>query len=267
MEPSIPQFLPALAFWPAMGAIAGLVAGSFLATLVLRWPRGHSLGGRSRCDGCGTQLSPVELVPLLSFLIARGRCRHCGTGIDWRHPAIELTAALIGALALFVVPGPAGFAGALLGWTLLALLALDAEHFWLPDALTLPLLALGLLLGPGTIGERLLGAAIGGGGLLAIALLYKALRGREGLGLGDVKLMAALGAWLSPVLIPPLILLAALTGLLLAASHAVRKRTALAPPEKEPGQPMRIPFGACLAAAGFPMWLAANGLGIGVGMG
>lgn len=275
-EPAIMEFSLPLPFlhpvvWAASGALAGLLAGSFLATLVLRWPRGDTLGGRSRCDICHTRLSAPELVPLLSYLLARGRCRHCGTQIDWRHPAIELTAALIGALALFVVPGPAGFAGALLGWILLALLALDAEHFWLPDALTLPLLGLGLLLGPGEIGMRLLGAAISGGIFLAISLSYKALRGREGLGLGDVKLVVALGAWLSPVLIAPLILLAALTGLALAASQSVRKRMkdGLADresgggPAVEKGQPMRIPLGACLAAAGFPMWLAANGLGLG----
>lgn len=261
---TLPFFaLPFAFLWPALGALAGLIAGSFLATLVLRWPRGDSLGGRSRCDSCGAQLGVKDLVPLLSFVLARGQCRHCGARIDWRHPAIELTAALIGAFALLAVPGPAGFAGALLGWVLLALLVLDAEHFWLPDALTLPLLALGLLLGLGTIAERLLGAAVGGGGLLAVALLYKALRGREGLGLGDVKLLAALGAWLSPALIGPLILLAALMGLALAGWDALRTRGADGSPSADCGEPRRIPFGACLAAAGFPMWLAAHSVGMG----
>lgn len=255
--------LYAAALWPALGWLLGLIIGSFLATLVLRWPRGESLAGRSRCDSCGAQLSARDLVPLLSFALARGRCRRCGAPIDWRHPAIELTAALVGAFALLAAPGPAGLSAALFGWLLLALLVLDAEHFWLPDALTLPLLALGLLLGPGTIAERLLGAAIGGGGLLAIALFYKALRGREGLGLGDVKLMAALGAWLSPVLIGPLILVAALMGLLLAGGQALRARRRDALPGAAEGQPVRIPFGACLAAAGFPLWLAAHGLGMG----
>ena len=246
---------PAHALWPVLGTLAGLIAGSFLATLVVRWPRGESIGGRSHCDGCQARLSLPDLIPLWSFLVARGACRRCGARIDWRHPALELTAALIGGLALFVVPGPAGFAGALLGWFLLALLALDAEHFWLPDALTLPLLALGLLLGPGDLVDRLLGIAVAGGGFLTLALLYKALRGREGLGMGDVKLMAALGAWLSPLLIGPLILLAALTGLALAAAKALQAGPAVEIPK-------RIPFGACLAAAGFPMWLAANGLGL-----
>jgi leader peptidase (prepilin peptidase) / N-methyltransferase len=234
-------------FWPALGGLLGLVAGSFLATLVLRWPRGEGLSGRSRCDGCGATLGPLELVPLLSFLAQRGRCRRCAAPIDPHHPAIELTAAIIGVLALVAVPGPAGLAGALLGWVLLALLALDAEHFWLPDALTLPLLALGLLLGPSPLPDRLLGAAIGGGGLLAVALGYRALRGHDGLGLGDVKLMAALGAWLSPAFLPPLLLLAALTGLAFAGVRRLRG---------QPGDPDgRIPFGACLAVAGFPGWL------------
>lgn len=257
--------------WPILGALAGLVAGSFLATLVLRWPRGEALTGRSRCDSCGVQLAARDLVPLLSWAfsgafsgaMSRGRCRHCGARIDWRHPAIEGSAALVGALALFTVPGPAGFAGALFGWILLALLALDAEHFWLPDALTLPLLALGLLLGPGTLPERLLAAAVAGGGLLVLALAYKALRGRDGLGLGDVKLMAALGAWLSLALIGPLMLLAALTGLVLAFVARLRRKAPGAPGTA--GTTGEIPFGACLAAAGFALWLVANGPGFSPG--
>lgn len=240
--------------WPLLGALLGLVAGSFLATLVLRWPRGEGLGGRSRCEGCGRTLGVPDLVPLLSFAVARGKCRSCGSAIDWRHPAIELTAALIGAGSFWIAPGLTGLGGALLGWGLLALLALDAEHFWLPDALTLPLLGLGLLLAPVPIEQRLLGAAIGGGSMLAVMLGFRALRGKDGMGLGDVKLTAALGAWLSPVLLPPLILVAALLGLLLAGLTWRRRGT---------GEALRLPFGACLSAAGFPMWLlvASGALG------
>lgn len=233
-------------FWPLIGLFAGLVAGSFLATLVVRWPRGQSMGGRSRCDGCGRGLGFIDLVPLLGYLVRRGRCQRCGARIDWRHPAIELTAALVGLMAMLAAPGTEGLAGALFGWILVALLALDAEHMWLPDRLTLPLLALGLILGRGEFTDRLLGAALGGGGLLAIGLLYRAVRKREGLGLGDVKLMAALGAWLSPWLLPPLMLAAALAGLLLAAAGGGRQ----------------IAFGACLAAVAFPLWLAAVTLGL-----
>ena len=157
---------------------------------------------------------------------------------------------LIGVLAMLASPGTVGLSGALLGWALLALLALDVEHHWLPDRITLPLLALGLLLGAGDLADRLLGAAIGGGALLLLALGYKVLRRREGLGLGDVKLMAALGAWLGPLLLGPLLLGAALLGLLMAAVMKLGGRDLPAGG--------RIPFGACLAAAAYPLWLFAS---------
>jgi leader peptidase (prepilin peptidase)/N-methyltransferase len=240
--------------WPSLGALLGLVAGSFLATLVIRWPEGQPLSGRSRCDSCGAGVAWADLVPLLGWLALKGRCRACGAAIDPRHPLFEIMAAAIGLLAMLAVPGPQGLWGAVLGWVLLALLALDLQHYWLPDRLTLPLLALGLAGGMGTLPERLLGAATGGGGLLLLALLYRWLRGREGLGLGDVKLMAALGAWLSLGLLGPLLLAASVAGLAFAAVSRWR-RTA------EDGAVMRVPFGACLALAGFPMWLAANAAG------
>lgn len=235
--------------WILLGALAGLVAGSFLATLVVRWPRGESLSGRSRCEGCARQLPAIELVPVLSHLASGGRCRQCGSIIPAAHMQIELGSAAIGALALTAVPGPMGFAGALFGWILLALAALDLGHYWLPDRLTMPLLALGLLLGPAPFTDRVLAAAIGGGGLLAVAIIYRRVRGRDGLGLGDVKLMAAIGAWLSPVLLAPLLLLAALCGL---ASIIVVRLNGRAVAAEDP-----VPFGAFLAAAAFPMWLVA----------
>lgn len=235
--------------WLLAGALAGLVAGSFLATLVVRWPRGETLRGRSRCDGCGRRLGWAQMIPLLSYLMAGGRCRTCHAAIDWRHPAMELAAAVVGMAAFAATAGPSGLAGALFGWVLLALLALDAEHLWLPDALTLPLLAAGLLLGQGDLAGRLVGAAIGGGGLLLIAWVYRLARHRDGMGLGDVKLMAALGAWLGWQMLPLLLLLAALLGLGLAAVAAVR------------GRPVgQVPLGACLAAAAFPLWLAGPAL-------
>jgi len=233
--------------WPALAAIIGLVVGSFVATLVVRWPQGLPLTGRSRCDTCHTELAAHQLVPLLSFAVQRGRCRTCNAAIQPAHPLIEAACAAVGALALFALPGPAGFAGALLGWFVIALIALDVAHFWLPDRLTVPLLALGLLLGPAPPGERFLAAAIAGGGFLLLAVAYRALRGRDGLGLGDAKLAAALAAWLSLDKLPPLLLTAALLGLALVAIGAARGRQTTAT--------TRIPFGACLAAAAFPLWL------------
>ncbi|WP_194744734.1 A24 family peptidase [Thermaurantiacus tibetensis] len=216
------SLLPPGSPWLAgLGGLLGLAVGSFLATLVVRAAQGLPLTGRSRCDSCRAPLPAAALLPLLAFAAQRGRCRHCGTAIDPVHPALEAAAALVGALALGLLgPGP-GLAGALFGWLLLAAAALDLRHHWLPDWLTLPLLALGLGLSlardPSGFPAQ---AAAAGGFLLLFWLVREAhfrLRGCEGLGLGDVKLAAALGAWVNPVLLPPLLLLAALAGLLWAA--------------------------------------------------
>ncbi len=236
--------------WPVAGIVAGLVVGSFLATLVLRWGRGEGLAGRSRCDACGVTLGVADLVPILSWAMARGRCRRCGALIDWRHPVIEGAAAAVAALSLLAAPGWAGVAGALFGWILIALMALDIEHLWLPDRLTLPLLAGGLALGPGTLVERLALAAGVGAALFLLRSAHHRLRGRHGLGLGDVKLGAAIAAWLPAVLIGPFFLLAALVGLGLSTAVGVRQGwQALAS--------VRLPFGAAMATAAFPLWLLA----------
>ncbi len=235
-----------------LAALLGLAVGSLIATLALRWPRGETLAGRSRCDSCGAKLAARDLVPLLSFALLRGRCRACGARIDWRQPAIEAAAALLAMMAWAAAPGPAGVAGALFGWMLLAMAVLDAEHFWLPDRLTLPFLALGLALGLGDLPERLLGAGLGVGLMLLLRAGFQQLFHREGLGLGDVKLMGGLGAWLSWSSLPPLWLLASLVGLGAAMFRVVHARRTGGPVAAAP-EP--IPFGACLAVAAFPLWL------------
>ena len=141
------------------GALLGLIAGSFIALVTWRWPQGRPPTGRSTCDHCGAALGALELVPLLSFLWQRGRCRHCGAAIAPRHIGIELAAAAIGGALLWRVPGASGLLVALAGWWLLALIVLDAEHFWLPDLLTLPLIPLALLVPGPPIAERLWGAS------------------------------------------------------------------------------------------------------------
>lgn len=134
--------------WPAGLGLLGAVIGSFLATLVVRWPQGRSvLRGRSHCDGCGVALGPRDLVPLLSASLTRGRCRTCGSAIDPRHWQIELGCLVIGMLSGVAVPGPAGLAGAAFGWLLLTLAALDIADYWLPDALTATLAGAGLTTG------------------------------------------------------------------------------------------------------------------------
>lgn len=245
----------ALGWAAALGAVLGLLVGSFLATLTARWPQGRSsLGGRSACDGCGRALTAIELVPLVSFAALGGRCRTCGGSIDRRHPAIEIAAAIVGAAALAVAPNLGGLLGAAFGWTLLTLAILDAEHFWLPDAMTLPLLAAGLLAGlltPPSLADRAIGAAAGYGGLALIAVGYRAARGRTGLGGGDPKLLAAICAWLGWAALPFVLLLAALLGL-----GAVALRTAKG---ERVARTARVPFGAPLAVAAWVMWLLMAG--------
>lgn len=228
------------------GVILGLVAGSFLSTLVVRWPRGRNLSGRSACDHCGVALRTADLMPLLSFACNKGRCRHCAAAIDWRHPVMEIGCALLGGLALWAAPSLSGLGGALFGWILLALILLDAEHYWLPDALTLPLLGLGLWLGHGAFADRLIGAIGGGALFFLLAAGYRRLRHREGLGMGDVKLIAALGAWLGWQALPPLILGAAVIGLLWASSRMLGG-------ERLSGR-MQLPLGSCLSLAALPLW-------------
>jgi leader peptidase (prepilin peptidase)/N-methyltransferase len=232
-----------------LGCGLGLIAGSFLGALVMRWPRGESiLWGRSKCDGCGRTLGIRDLIPLVSAMLARGKCRACGAPIDPAHGLMELGAALIGGVSLWLVPSPAAALFMLAGWMLLALAVLDARHFWLPDALTLPLAAIGLTLGdwvlPAPLMDRVIGAALGYGGLFLIAIGYRWLRGRDGLGLGDAKLLGAIGAWLGWALLPLVLLLASLGGLVWALTLKLLGR----PVEST----TRFPFGTLLCLAALP---------------
>lgn len=233
-----------------IGGGAGAILGSFLATLILRWPQGRGVArGRSACDGCGRVLGARDLIPLFSALVQRGRCRTCGAAIDPLHSRVEAGCALIGALAIGGMPDLGGIGWAVLGWMLLTLAVLDWRHFWLPDALTLPLAFLGLTLGMWATDvvliDRIIGAAVGYGALLAIALGYRALRGRDGLGLGDAKLLGALGAWFGWQALPFILLIAAVAGLLvMLVTGRVRDRMA------------RVPLGTFLALAAVPGWIA-----------
>jgi leader peptidase (prepilin peptidase)/N-methyltransferase len=240
---------------PVLGLLLGLVVGSFVATLVLRWPAGRSVAvGRSACDGCGRRLRWYELLPIASYVAQRGRCRTCDAAIDERHPLIELACGFVGALALALHPDATGLAGAAFGWALVALVALDSEHFWLPDAVTLPLLGAGLAVGlvlPPTLADRLLGAAGGYASLALVAAVYRALRGRTGLGGGDPKLFAAIGAWLGWQALPFVLLLASVAGLVAIALRALRGER-LSPTT-------RVPLGALLGVAAWPLWLLFPG--------
>lgn len=236
--PPLPVFV-----WCLLFAIAGAVTGSFLALVSLRYPRGKAFAlGRSGCSTCGRTLVPIDLVPILSFAVLRGRCRTCRAAIERRYPVIEVSAAAIGAVCALLFPGWQALAAALLGWWLLLLAVLDFEHYWLPDRLTYPLILLGLgataAFTPALLLHHAVGAALGFLLLWSVAAAYRALRGRHGLGGGDAKLFAAAGAWLGWYDLPLVLLGAAGTGL--AAALVLHR--------KGPGFLTRqLPFGTFLA--------------------
>jgi leader peptidase (prepilin peptidase)/N-methyltransferase len=218
--------------------------GSFLGVLIRRLPQGQSVvWGRSRCEGCKSPLSAFDLVPLLSFVALRGRCRTCGARIAGFHLVVELAAIAVPAWVLCVETDPIlVWTDCALGWTLLALAWIDLRHFVLPDVLTLPLLMAGLLATWMNEPDLLIGNAIGAamGYLLfrAIELGYRAWRGKDGLGQGDAKLMAAAGAWVGWEALPQIMFGAAVAGIVLAVCRGgLRARDTL------------IPFGPCIALA------------------
>jgi leader peptidase (prepilin peptidase) / N-methyltransferase len=239
----------------AAGASLLLVApfvGSFLGVLVRRLPEGVPIAwSRSRCRWCGARLGPRDLVPIVSWLIAKGRCRHCGHRLGWFYPEVELAAVAVALAAIAVDGGEGAWLDCVLGWWLLTLGWIDARHWLLPDLLTLPLilggLAVSAIFDPEQLTGRALGAALGYLSLLAIAALYRVLRGREGLGRGDAKLLAASGAWVGALALPQVILLAALSAL--AAAGSLRLAGIRL------GAHSALPFGPFLALATWLVWL------------
>ena len=238
-------------FWPILLGALGLTFGSFIATAVIRWPVGASpLNGRSRCDRCDRPLRAIELVPLLSYLVQRGKCRHCGAAIAPVHPLIELLALAIGVCAGLVAPGWAGAAGAAFGWILLLLAGLDIAALWLPNIGTGVLAVSGIATGLVGFGpvllDRLIGGIAGFATLWAVSALYRLVRGRVGLGGGDPKLLGAIGLWLGWQNLPALVLGACIVGLIVVAAMLIAGRRDTAT--------IRLPFGAMLAVAAFPLW-------------
>jgi leader peptidase (prepilin peptidase)/N-methyltransferase len=234
--------------------IVSPIIGSFLGVLIRRLPAGERVArGRSHCESCGRALGPAELVPLLSFLALRGKCRQCRARIDLFHPAVELAALGVAIWAACIDDGIRLWADCSLGWALLALGWIDARHMVLPDMLTLPLILAGLgfalIVEPGSIADHAAGAAIGWLIFWAVARLYRAVRGRDGLGEGDAKLLAAAGAWVTWTGLGPVMLLAAGTGLLAALGQRLRGG--------RPTAATVIPFGPPLAFATWLVWLYA----------
>jgi leader peptidase (prepilin peptidase)/N-methyltransferase len=246
-------------------AVLGLIVGSYLNVLIYRLPRGIStVLPRSRCPECGQPIRAVDNVPVLSFLLLGGRCRACRARISWRYPLIEAaTAALFVACLLrfgFTFEAPAA---ALFGCLLLALAVIDIDHMILPDALTWPAIALGILLQPllpwarlwdgpwGALAGAAAGALLGAGVLLAVWLVWYWLRHEEGMGLGDVKMLAAIGAFLGWKGVLVALFLGSLSGA--AVGLALMAWGGF-------GAKSKLPFGAFLALGGLAALFAGEPL-------
>jgi len=200
--------------------------GSFLGVVVERLPAGRPLLlARSTCDECGRRLGPRDLVPLISYIARGGRCGCGRIRLSPFYPAIELAALAVAASAAWVLSGWLLWVSLALGWTLLALAAIDLRHYLLPDVLTLPLipagLAVALALDPTLLPAHLLGALLGFATFVIIGQVYRRLRGRHGLGLGDAKLLAAAGAWLGWAALPSVVVIGAVLALALALAQAL----------------------------------------------
>ena len=243
--------LPTIA-WSVIPVALGPFVGSFIGLMTLRLPAERPwAASRSACDGCGRKLTPIDLVPILSFAALRGRCRTCDAAIPKRYLLLELACLAIGAWSIIAFPGPLSLATAVFGWWLLLLAVIDGEHFWLPDMLTLPLGLVGAGVSILVMGEPwitpLLGAAVGFLSLWLVAFLYRLLRGREGLGGGDPRLLGAIGAWTGWTGLPSVVLWAGVAGLSVAAAQLIlRRKVALDD---------RLPFGVFLAIGAWLTWL------------
>lgn len=243
-------------------AVLGAVIGSFVGAVLVRLPQGQSVvHGRSKCDHCGKLLSPLELVPIFSFLAQRGKCRGCGGAIGGWALASEVAGSVIGVGAVLWARDGLTLAAMILGWQLLLLALLDLRHFWLPRALTGLLAASGAIVVAieawvmGTIDPLLIsvsGGAMGFVMLWAIARFYRRARGREGMGAGDPPLLGAIGLWLGPLGVVEVMLGASILGIVAAIVMLVSKRKIAAD--------TALPLGTCLAATAWPIFLV-QGLG------
>jgi leader peptidase (prepilin peptidase)/N-methyltransferase len=239
--------------WLAPVLLAPFI-GSFLGVLILRLPEGRPVAmARSECDHCGHLLGCRDLIPFVSYALSRGRCRYCGEALGLFPFAIELAALAVAVWAVAAVDD-APWVTCLFGWTLLALAWIDLRAMILPDMLTLPLLAFGLattgINAPDSLADHLLATVLGYLSLAAVAWAYRRFRGRDGLGMGDAKLLAAIGAWLGLGLLPLVLLLAACVGLAAAgvAALAGKRMTAAT----------AMPFGPFLALSGWLLFLYAD---------
>ncbi len=270
-----------------LAILLGAMIGSFLTMLVHRLPRimeqqwrsecqqlldpdskvtdlqKESLSfPRSYCPHCQHPLRLIDNLPIFGYLINRGRCHHCHTSIHWRYLLLELLSVAVAVLsALHFGPGLQAAAAAIMGWVLLGLLFIDLEQQLLPDSLTLPLLWSGLLLNHqfqlfSSAEAALWGAVAGYLSLWGIFHLYRAVTGRSGMGHGDFKLFAALGAWCGWMVLPQILLLASISAIVIAIPLLLINKT-----EREGAlMTTAIPFGPFLAIGGWATLLSGDQL-------
>lgn len=236
---SMPQALTALTapgVFPVVAGLLGLLVGSFLNTVIHRLPRmlerewaaqcaeleGRNpvtarydlIAPRSHCPACQKTIRASHLVPVVGWLVLRGRCADCGAAISPRYPLIECFTALVFAFVAFRFGAtPEGVAALLVTAFLIALAVIDFDTHYLPDQLTYPLLWLGLAAAlAGDVRTAVIGAIAGYLALWIFYHAFKLITGKEGMGYGDFKLLAALGAWLGPAALMPIVLLASIAG-------------------------------------------------------
>ncbi|MFC4762385.1 prepilin peptidase [Dyella koreensis] len=263
--------------WIAAAAVLGLLVGSFLNVVILRLPERMTAMWRqeardvleldaeeaplppgivrepSHCPHCKHPLSAMDNIPLFGWLLLRGRCRYCKTPISIQYPLVELLSGVLSAIIVWKF-GPTwpALAGLVFTWMLIALSGIDFRTQYLPDQLTYPFLWIGLLLSllPMFVlpTSAILGAAIGYLSLWSVYWLFKLLTGKEGMGYGDFKLLAALGAWMGPTALLPVILLSSLVGALLGGGLILLRKHQREVP---------MPFGPFIAVAGW-FWFVAG---------
>jgi leader peptidase (prepilin peptidase)/N-methyltransferase len=242
-------------------AILGLIVGSFLSMLTWRLPRLLLAGeenwlkpisvGGSKCPQCDSEIPWYKLIPLFSWVLSKGKChnKNCDSTISIRYPLIEIATASLTALSMWKFGlNIEGIAATLFSWILIAIFIVDWEHQLILDIFSLPLLWLGLLFNTQNLFispvDAIWGAAVGYLLLWLVYHLFKIFTGKEGMGYGDFKLLAALGAWLGVLALPQIILIAALSSILITLIGIALK-------QRDKNTPMA--FGPFLAIAG---WIA-----------
>jgi leader peptidase (prepilin peptidase)/N-methyltransferase len=239
-------------FWLVLAGVFGACIGSFLNVVIYRLPRGQSVvTPPSRCPKCGYRLKFYDNIPVFGWLLLGGRCRECKNKISIQYPVVELITAMLCVIVVWVTPpGPLLVSRLLLLFILIALFGIDLEHQILPNSITLPGIVAGLLLSsiaPPGLRDAAIGTVLGGGVLYAIAWGYYLWRREEGLGMGDVKMLAMIGAFLGWKMVLVTLVLSSCSGAIIGVGLIGLQRG---------NMKLALPFGTFLAAGAVAAMLA-----------